>query len=128
MRFAETDAMGVVHHGAYIIWFEAARVAWMEAQGVPYAAFAKEGHNFAVTSVHADYRQSIRFGDGVRITTWVSEVRSRQVVFEYEIRRAQDDALAATGRTELVCVDLDGRVSKIPQKTIDGLRRGTPAS
>jgi acyl-CoA thioester hydrolase len=27
VRFAETDAMGVVHHAAYIVWLEMGRVA-----------------------------------------------------------------------------------------------------
>ena len=49
VRFAETDAMGVVHHSNYIVWFEAARVAWMDAAGMPYTEVAAGGNHFAVT-------------------------------------------------------------------------------
>ena len=41
VRFVETDAMGVVHHSNYLVWFEAARVAWMDAAGMPYAEVAR---------------------------------------------------------------------------------------
>ena len=35
-RFAETDAMGVVHHAAYLPYLEEARVAYLRAIGRPY--------------------------------------------------------------------------------------------
>ena len=28
VRYAETDQMGVVHHSAYVIWFEEGRSSW----------------------------------------------------------------------------------------------------
>ena len=37
-RFAETDAMGVVHHAAYLPYLEEARVAYLRSIGHPYDA------------------------------------------------------------------------------------------
>lgn len=34
VAFADTDAMGVVHHVNYIKYFEEARVAWLRAKGL----------------------------------------------------------------------------------------------
>ena len=85
VRFAETDLMGVVHHSNYLIWFEAARVAWMDAAGVPYTEVAAGGHHFAVTAVQVEYRASARFGDTVRITAFVETLRSRKVDFGYDV-------------------------------------------
>ena len=31
VRFAETDAQGVAHNAAYLVWFEVARVDYLEA-------------------------------------------------------------------------------------------------
>ena len=39
VRFAETDAMGVVHHAAYLLYLEAARVEYLRAIGHPYLEF-----------------------------------------------------------------------------------------
>lgn len=124
VRFAETDAMGVVHHGAYIVWFECGRVAWMVAAQMPYTEVAASGHHFAVTAVHAAYRASARFGDTVRIVTRLAKLRSRQVEFSYEIRNAADNLLLATGVSEHICVDLAGRMAKIPQTIFDRLQQG----
>ena len=35
VRFAETDAMGVVHHAAYLPYLEAARVEFLRSVGRP---------------------------------------------------------------------------------------------
>ena len=124
VRFAETDAMGVVHHGAYIIWFECGRVAWMAAAGMPYSEIAAQGNHFAVTGIHASYRASARFGDTVRVVTQLLKLRSRQIEFSYEVRSVADDRLLATGVSEHVCVDLDGRMTKIPTTVLERLQQG----
>ena len=36
VRYAETDAMGVVHHSSYFIWLELARVEWLKSLGIDY--------------------------------------------------------------------------------------------
>ena len=124
VRFAETDLMGVVHHSTYIIWFEAGRVAWMTAAGMPYAEVAGTGHHFAVTAVHAEYRAAARFGDVVRVITRLTRLRSRQVAFAYEVRHATTDERLANGSSEHICVDLDGRMAKIPEQVVARLVAG----
>ncbi|MCX6049502.1 MAG: thioesterase family protein [Chloroflexi bacterium] len=124
VRFAETDAMGVVHHGAYVVWFECGRVAWMVAAQMPYTEVAASGHHFAVTGIHTAYRASARFGDTVRIITRLTKLRSRQVEFSYEVRKALDATLLATGVSEHVCVDLEGRMAKIPAFILERLEQG----
>jgi acyl-CoA thioester hydrolase len=114
VRFAETDLMGVVHHATYVIWFEVGRVAWMSAAGMPYTEIAAGGNHFAVTGIQVAYRASAHFGDTVRIHTRLVELRSRQVKFGYELRRLADSVLIATGVSEHICVDLEGRTAKIP--------------
>jgi len=36
VRYAETDAMGVVHHSRYFVWLELARVEWLKSLGINY--------------------------------------------------------------------------------------------
>ena len=125
VRFAETDAMGVVHHSAYIVWFEAGRIAWIGAAGMPYATIADAGYNFAVTEVTAQYRMAIRFGEPVQVITRLAALRSRQIDFEYEVRHATKGTLFATGNSRHICVDNNGRTVKIPEWVTDswnGLR------
>jgi acyl-CoA thioester hydrolase len=124
VRFAETDLMGVVHHSAYVVWLEAGRVEWMTAAGIPYAELAAAGNHFAVTKLNVDYRASARFGEVVRVETRVARLRSRQVEFAYAVRNAATGELLATGTSEHVCVDLAGRVAKIPAHVIERLSIG----
>lgn len=129
VRFAETDLMGVVHHSNYVVWFEAGRVAWMDAAGMPYAEFAATGHHFAVTGIQAEYRAAARFGDVVRVISRPTRLRSRQVAFAYVVENAATGVRLATGVSEHICVDLEGRTAKIPaalmQRLIDGAARLT---
>lgn len=122
VRFAETDAMGVVHHSAYIVWFEAGRIAWLAANSVPYANIAAAGYNFAVTEVSAQYRAALRFGDPVKVMTRLQTLRSRQIDFAYEIRHGTTEQLCASGQSRHICVDDSGRTAKIPDWVIEGVQ------
>ena len=125
VRFVETDLMGVVHHSVYIVWFEAGRVAWMQAARMPYTEVAEGGHHFAVTGISAEYRIGARFGDTVRIVTRLGRLRSRQVAFSYEVRLATNtNTLLATGSSEHICVDLAGHMAKIPTSVVSRLKAG----
>lgn len=124
VRFVETDAMGVVHHSNYLIWFEAARIHWMDCAGVPYAQVAAGGNHFAVTAAAVEYRAPARFGDRVRVTASLAQLRSRQVRFEYVVECVAGGALLATGFTQHICVDLAGHMAKIPPAILDRLLDG----
>jgi acyl-CoA thioester hydrolase len=43
VRFAETDAQGVVHNSNYLVWFEVARIAYLEAHAGGYQRLRDEG-------------------------------------------------------------------------------------
>lgn len=124
VRFVETDEMAVVHHSNYIIWFEAGRVAWMDAAGMPYRQVAAGGNHFAVTGIQVEYRDAARFGDMIRVVTWVSELRSRKVSFGYEVRNMDDGRVLASGASQHICVDLEGKMTKIPTPVMDRLQAG----
>ena len=36
VRYAETDAMGVVYHANYLPWFEISRIALLDKAGISY--------------------------------------------------------------------------------------------
>ncbi len=124
VRFVETDGMGVVHHSNYLVWFEAARIHWLDVAGMPYFEVAAGGHHFAVTAACVQYRAAARFGDTVRVTAALTHLRSRQVRFDYNVQNVADGILLATGYTEHICVDLAGRMAKIPQTVMARLAGG----
>ncbi len=121
VRFAETDLMGVVHHASYIVWFEAGRVAWMGAAGLPYVQISNAGYNFAVTDVQCRYRAALRFGDPVQVITRLVSLRSRQVEFSYEVVNSETGLLCASGSSSHICVDNSGSMTRIPDWVAEGL-------
>ena len=67
VRFAETDAMGIVHHSRYLPYLEEARVAYLRHIGHPYAAMRAEGIDYAVLECFVQYRQALRFDEEVDV-------------------------------------------------------------
>ena len=67
VRFAETDAMGIVHHASYLPYLEEARVAYLRAIGHPYHEVRAAGADFAVLEVFVRYLQPLRFDEIVRV-------------------------------------------------------------
>jgi acyl-CoA thioester hydrolase len=124
VRFAETDLMGIVHHGVYAVWLEAGRISWMDAAGIPYTEVAQGGNHFAVTGLAISYRTPARFGQTVEITTRLVSLRSRQVSFAYEVRAKDDGSVLATATTEHICVDADAQMARIPTEVEERMRSG----
>ncbi|WP_376790562.1 acyl-CoA thioesterase [Thermoflexus sp.] len=124
VRYAETDQMGIVHHSAYLVWFEEGRSQYMRACGADYADIERSGALFAVTEAHARYEAPARYGDRVTVRTWVEEVRSRAITFRYAVYNADTGERLATGWTRHVCLDRNGRVTVIPEIWRSMLARG----
>ena len=122
VRYAETDQMGVVHHAAYIVWFEEGRSSWMRALGSDYAQFEASGLYLAVSEVYARYLAPARYGRQVTVRTWGEELRSRVVKICYEVVDTQSRQTLVTGYTRHVCIDHEGQVVRIPDRWLKLLR------
>jgi acyl-CoA thioester hydrolase len=116
VRYAETDQMGIVHHSAYIVWFEEGRSAWSRQAGRSYADFERSGYALAVSEVGARYLAPARYDQCVTVRTRVGQVRSRLIRFEYEVVDADTGCLLVSGFTEHVCLDREGKTARIPEE------------
>lgn len=128
VRFFETDQMGVVHHAAYITWFEEGRSAFTRAIGYPYRRMEAEGLSLAVSEVQARYHRPARYDEIIIVATCLAEFQSRGMTFSYEIRRAAEGELLVSGRTRHIAVDRQGRVVRIPTPIREGLLAGIAAA
>ncbi len=116
VHFAETDQMGVAHHGAYVVWCEAARIEWLRQRGISYRDMELDGVSLAVSALELVYRLAARFDDLLDIAVDLEEARSRRFVFRYTITLVDGDRLLATGRSEHVPTDSSGRARRLPQR------------
>jgi acyl-CoA thioester hydrolase len=114
VRYAETDAMGIVYHTNYLIWFEVGRGELSRQMGVDYRTWEEMGLYLPVVEASCRYLAPARYGDLVIISTWVEEARSRTVIFAYEARLQETGQVLAMGRTVHVCVNRAGQTTQIP--------------
>ncbi|MBC6936967.1 MAG: acyl-CoA thioesterase [Chloroflexi bacterium] len=114
VRYAETDAMGVVHHASYIVYFEEGRSAYSRQRGHDYASFERSGHYLAVSEVGARYIKPAHYDDCITVRCWIGEMKSRSLTFEYEIVHADMGEPLVTGFSKHICITHDGQVVKIP--------------
>jgi acyl-CoA thioester hydrolase len=116
VRYHETDTMGIVHHAAYITWFEEGRSAFTRAIGYPYSRMEAEGIALAVAEVTARYHRPARYDDEVAVLARLDSHGSRGMTFSYEIRRASDGALLVSGKSTHVSIGPDGQVRRLPEE------------
>lgn len=111
VRFCETDLMGIVHHGNYLQYFEAGRVAWFKSRGATFDRW--EGVQLPVVEARLRYRKPARFDDDLVIETWVSERKQASVRFSYRILRGQE--ILCEGDTLLACVGSGLQPRRFPE-------------
>lgn len=116
VRYAETDAMGIIHHASYIVYFEEGRSHYARARGSDYASFERSGYYLTVAEVSARYVKPARYGQRITVRCWIGELKSRTVTFEYEIVDAESRETLVTGLSKHICITHDGRVSTLPQE------------
>ena len=113
-RFAETDAMGIIHHGAYPAYLEEARTALLRDAGHTYAEVRSgpDGVDFAVLELYVRHRRPLRFDDEVRIHAAVDGLTRTtfQVAYLLEV----DGEARATAVTVHGAVGPTGRPTRMP--------------
>ena len=108
VRFREVDVYGVVWHGHFLDWLEAARHRFAAHFGFDTMAALERGHRLPLVELRVDYRRPARFGDRIAVDVALDEDPRKVIAFRYEVRRLGDGELLATARTVQVIQGADG--------------------
>jgi acyl-CoA thioester hydrolase len=103
VRFAETDAQGIAHNSNYFVWFEVARVDYLDRYAGGYQKLRDLGIEAVVLETHIRYREPARFDDKLVVHARCVDVKGARFRYEYAIER--DGALIADGWTAHATVD-----------------------
>jgi acyl-CoA thioester hydrolase len=126
VRFAETDAQGVAHNAAYLVWFEVARVDYLAEFAGGYPALRARGIEAFVTEANVRYGAPVRFDDRLHVHARCGDVRGARFRFDYLIQRDADTV--ATGWTQHACVDARTlRPTRVPAWLVEAIRRAEGA-
>ncbi len=114
VRYAETDAMGILHHANYLIYFEQARTDLLRTLGVTYREMEEQGFFLVVAKAEVRYRSPAKYDDLLTIRTSVARSTAVRLEHTYEVR-GPSGLLVAEGTTTLACVDRAGKLQAMPE-------------
>ena len=112
VRYAETDAQGIVYHANHVIYFEVGRGAYLRAQGFDYNELEAGGHILVVAELNVKYKAPARYDDVLTVRTSIAEFGWTSLVFDYQLLKGEQ--LIAEGRSVHVCLNRQGRPVAIP--------------
>ena len=122
VRFAETDAQGVAHNSAYLVWFEVARIEYLARFREGYKGIQADGYEALTTESHVRYLQPVFFDDRIRINARIAEVRGARFRYEYVLER--EGETVADGSTQHAVVDrVTFRPTRVPAWLADEIAR-----
>lgn len=105
VRFSEVDAMQIVWHGSYALYFEDAREAFGAHYGLSYHTIADAGYYAPLVDLEFHYRRPIVYGDRPLITITYVPTEAAKLIFDYVITDETDGEVMATGRSVQVFLD-----------------------
>lgn len=103
VAFADTDAMGVVHHANYIHYCEEARVAWMRENGLARTHYPHTEEVLAVLQFQVWHKRPATFDDLLTVKLQVRRQGGVRVHFQYMI--CKDGEPIAEAETRHITVD-----------------------
>lgn len=114
-RFVETDAMGIVHHSNYLVYFEEARVAYLRHIDHPFTGWRDEGLESPVLESFVQYRKPVEFDEVVAIHVKLATVTRATFQMAYLVTVDGDGTIEArsTGVT-VHGVTANGRPTRLP--------------
>ncbi len=112
VRYAETDAMGIVHHATYPVWMELGRSDFLRGLGQSYAEWEARGVRLVVNEIRVRFRSPARYDELVQVHTWLQETGRRRLVFAYRIERR--GILLAEGESVHLVAGTDNRARVLP--------------
>jgi len=117
VRYAETDASGIVYYANYFVYFELGRLAMFRELGLPY------DWRLPIRDTACRYHGSARFDDELEIRTTVQQLRSKGFQLGSEVYRLGDGEpeLLVQGHTVMVTLDEAGEICALPARFREAL-------
>ena len=111
--YEDTDHSGLVYHANYLKYFERAREHMLGVDELR-RLLDEEGLGFVVYKASLTYREGATFGDSVAVRSEVRVESAYRAVFHQRAYRAPDEVLLVDAEIELVCVDREKKLVRLP--------------
>jgi len=117
VRYSETDAMGLLHHSNFLVYFEIGRTELLRAQGGSYRRMEELGLFFVVANISVKFKRPARYDDVLSLTTEIAKQTPAKLIHRYQLRRG--DELLCEAESLIACVNSEGLVQRIPEDLIN---------
>ena len=114
VRYAETDAQGVVHHANYLVWFEEGRSDFLRQNGLNYTDFEKAGYFIVVAKAELKYKAPAFYEENLFVETSLLLVRSKMMKFTYRVLDTTG-SVRAEGETVHFVLDQNRQQVALPE-------------
>jgi acyl-CoA thioester hydrolase len=115
VQYPQCDPQGVVHHAAYLHFFEYGRTEMLRALGLPYTALEELGTRLVVIESLVRHRAAARYDEVLRVRTRVVRTSRVRIFLEYRILRESSEDVVCEGQMELAGTDDKGRPKALPE-------------
>ncbi len=124
--YSDTDSYGVVWHGSYTKWFEAARVGLVEKLGLELETLEKANILFPVVEMNIRYKSSAKMNERIIIKTQITEIKPVSITFEHNVYEKNTGILRVTAHTTIVVINSEtGKLyRKIPPELYSKFEKG----
>lgn len=120
VRFYEVDAYGMVWHGHYAGWFEAARNELTERFQIGPLQLKERNLLAPVVELTCQFKFPATFGDSLVIQTTMERTEVAKLIFHYRVLHQGNGKVLATGSTTHVLTDLKGNLLyRVPQEILE---------
>lgn len=103
VTYADTDMMGIVYHGNYIVWFELGRSQFLKDAGFTMQECIDRGVMFPIVNVSVSYKTPTKYNDEVEVITKISKMSKISTTYVHEVYAS--GVLSVVGEVVVACVD-----------------------
>jgi len=108
--YSDTDAYGVVWHGAYLRWLEMGRVYLCEMMGQNLIQLMERDIVLPVTNLNIRYKMSAKLNDEIIIETEISKFNGLSVTFKQTILSKETGKKFIEAEVDVVAISNDGKL------------------
>ncbi|MFC2171847.1 acyl-CoA thioesterase [Acidobacteriota bacterium] len=104
VRYAETDAAGIVYYNNFFVYFELGRIELFREIGLPY------DYHLPIAETYSSFKSPAFFDDLLEIHSRIAELRSKGFRIGAQVFKVKDNGtlvLLAEGYTSMVYVGED---------------------
>jgi acyl-CoA thioester hydrolase, YbgC/YbaW family len=113
VRYGESDRMGYAYYGNYPLYYEVGRTEMLRNLGLTYKDMEDNGIILPVINLQCNYLSAAFYDDLLTVKTYLKELPSVRIRFEYEIYNEKGEKLNY-GETTLVFTNAKTRKPRRP--------------